>query len=541
MKKHNTVKVVLITMLLLLVLTWILPAAYYSGEYVDQGRVQMGLFDLFNYPLTSLSYFGYIAFYMILVGGFYGILYKIPAYRTFLDKIVKVSKGKEKIVLSAIIVIFAALTSICGVQYGLVLFIPFVISLVLLMGYDKIVAALVTVGSISAGLIGSTYAANNTSILTSYLNLDFKYQIGVRFVLLFVGIALVIFNTLMYIKKSMTDVKVEKKTVKAVEEKVKKEEVVASKSSSSKSTAKKSSSKSTKSSKTSSKSKSTSKSSKSRKSDNKAALKDEDIIVVRETKNDNSDLVPEMVDSKHKIWPFVVTSILLFVLFVLAFIVWGDNGFGVKAFDTATKNVTEFKLFGFPLFAKLLGTFNSFGNWTITDLALPMAFVILLLVIIYKVKLNDVFDGFIAGAKKALAPAVIVILIYTVLVLVTYHPFQLTIYKALLGLGKGFNIVTTVFVSILSSFFNADMAYSFQSVIPYYTSVVTNADNYGTAGIIFQSMYGFTMIFAPTSVVLMSALSLLNISYKEWLKATWKLLLELFIVLLIIFIILALA
>lgn len=544
MKKHNTFKVVLITMFLLLVLTWILPAAYYSGEYVDQGRVQMGLFDLFNYPLTSLSYFGYISLFMILVGGFYGILHKIPAYRTFLDKIVSFSKGKEKIILSIIIVIFAALTSICGVQYGIILFVPFVISLVLLMGYDKIVAAMVTVGSITAGLVGTTFAANNTNILTASLNLDFKYQIGVRFVLLFVGIALVIFNTLMYIKKSMVAVKVEKKTVKAVEEKVEKvslkvEEKPASKASS-KATAKNSTSKTNKSTKNNSK-KTTSKSSKSRKSDNKAALKDEDIIVVRETKNDNSDLVPEMVDSKHKVWPFVVTSLLLFVLFVLAFISWGDNGFGVKAFDNATKAVSEFQLFKFPLFAKLLGTFNSFGNWSITDLFLPMGLIILLLTIIYKIKLDDIIDGFIAGAKKALAPAVIVILIYSILVLVTYHPFQLTIYKALLGLGKGFNIVTTVFVSILAAFFNSDMSYSFQSVIPYYTSVVTNADNYGTVGIIFQAMYGFTMIFAPTSVVLMSTLSLLNVSYKEWLKAIWKLLLELFIVLLIIFIILALA
>ena len=42
MKKHNTFKVVLITLLVLMLLTWILPAAYYSGSYVDQGRVQMG-------------------------------------------------------------------------------------------------------------------------------------------------------------------------------------------------------------------------------------------------------------------------------------------------------------------------------------------------------------------------------------------------------------------------------------------------------------------------------------------------------------------
>ena len=53
-------------------------------------------------------------------------------------------------------------------------------------------------------------------------------------------------------------------------------------------------------------------------------------------------------------------------------------------------------------------------------------------------------------------------------------------------------------------------------------------------------MYGVAMLVAPTSLVLMGILSYLKVSYKEWLKTIWKLLLELFIVLLIIFIILAL-
>ena len=70
MKKHNTFKVVLITLIVLLVLSWIFPAAYFSGEYIDQGRVQMGLADVFNYFMTSLSYFGHYALYLILVGAF---------------------------------------------------------------------------------------------------------------------------------------------------------------------------------------------------------------------------------------------------------------------------------------------------------------------------------------------------------------------------------------------------------------------------------------------------------------------------------------
>ena len=525
MKKHNTIKVVLITILVLLLLTWILPAAYYSGEFVDQGRVQMGLFDLFNYPLTALSYFGYIGLFLILVGGFYGILYKIPAYRAFLDRIVKSANKHEAVSISTMVIVLALLVSICGVQIGIALFIPLIVSIILLMGYDKIVAALVTVGSISAGLIGSTYAYANVSVLTSTLALKLDYQIGVRFVILLVGIVLVIFNTLMYMKTN-GKVKVTDKIEKEVKEMEEKVEEVKKEVTKKVNTAKKTAAKKTGTKKTTAK-KSTS--SKTRKSVNKAALMDEDVIVV-----------PKKVLGSHNIWPFVVTFTLLFVVFVLAFITWGDNGFGVKLFDNMTKSFQEFKLFKFPLFAKVFGTINSFGNWSITDMFLPMFLTIVLLVIIYKVKLDDVFDGFVEGVKKALAPAFISLLIYTVLVLVTYHPFQLTIYKAVLGMTKGFNIITTSIVAIIASLLNGDAAYSFQSVIPYYASVVTKTGNYPLVAVIFQSMYGLTMLVAPTSLILMATLSFLKVSYKDWLKNSWKLLVELFVVLLIVFIILAL-
>ena len=551
MKKHNVIKVVLVTILLFLLLSWILPAAYYSGEYVDQGRVQMGLFDMFNYPMTAIAYFGYVAFYFILVGGFYGILYKIPAYRLFLERIVEKAKGKENICLAIMIILISLLVSVCGVHIAYALFIPLIVSYILLLGYDKITALFVTVGSISVGLIGSTYAYSNMSVLMQTLNLKLDYNIGVRFVILLVGMVLVIFNTLMYNKSHKVEVHAsknddkkknipEKMEVKEVEVEEEEEEIVEvkkevpKKKEENKNTSKNSNSKNNTSKKGNSSKKS---SSKSKKNVHKAALMDEDVIVV---KAEEEALVPKMSSKKTKIAPIVVIFSLLFILFVLAFIPWGDNGFKIKFFTDLTKNTTEFKLFGFPLFAKVLGNFNAFGSWTVTDLFLPMFLSILLLTIIYRVKFNDIVDGFLEGAKKAIAPAFIAILMYTVLVMWTYHPFQMTIYKAVLGWAKGFNVATTVIVSILSGFFNSDIAYSFQSVLPYYVSVVNKVKDYSLVGVIFQSMYGFTMLVAPTSLILMATLSYVGESYKNWLKNAWKLLVELFVILLIVFIILAL-
>ena len=554
MKKHNTVKVVLIAILVFLLLSWILPAAYYSGEYVDQGRVQMGLFDLLNYPLTALSYFGYIGFYLILVGGFYGVLYKIPAYRSFLDRIVKSFKGKEMIFISIVVVLFAAAVSICGLQVGFAFFVPLVVSVILLMGYDKIVAALTVIGSMTVGIAGSTFAYSNVNMLTSILSLKLDYQIGVRFVILLVGIVLVIFNIFMYIKRN-NNVKIDNASSKKIDkakddeeddnddnlEEVKVEKVVKTTTKSKNNSSKSSNNKKGKSSNAKKGSSKSTNTSKSRKSDNKAALKNDEVIVVKESRmNDEDYLVPASNDKTHKIWPFVCGFTLMFILMVLSFITWGEGGFGVSLFDDITTSVTKFELFGFPIFAKVLGTVNSFGNWTLSDLFLPIILLTLLVSLIYKVKLDDILDGFAAGAKKALAPALVSILVYAVLVINTYHPYQLVIYKTVLGWSKGFNIVTTVLVSILSGIINSDIAYSIQSVMPYYTSIVTKSDNYAFAAVIYQSMYGLTMMFAPTGLILMSTLAYLRVSYGQWLKNVWKLLLEFFVILLIIFIILAL-
>ena len=489
MKKHNTVKVVLITLLVILLLSWILPAAYYSSGYVDQGRVQMGLFDLFAYPTTTLSYFGYIALFMLVVGGFYGVLNKIGAYRKLLDNISNSFKKNGKLVLSIMMVLLAIITSICGLQLGLIMFFPFLIAIILLMGYDKIVAALTVVGSTMIGIAGSTFAYGNTSVIISTLSVKITSNMLVKVIILVLGLALLIFNTIRYINSLEKKSKTVKKT-----------------------TTKKTDSK-------------------------KAATKNDSVKSLFAAKIE--DFVPEETKSKAKVWPLIVVFGIVFVIMILAFISW-TGAFNCSIFEDATTAVKGFKIFGFEIFGKILGNVNAFGSWTLTELMAVMILASGLLMVIYKVKFNEGLQAFITGAKRALEPAVLVVLIYTCLVAVTYHPFQLVIYKFLFGFTKGFNVFTSVIAAILASVFNADPLYAFQSVLPYLASIVTDKTVYSVIAVVYQAMYGVTMLVAPTSVVLMAVLSYLGVSYKEWFKNIWKLLLELLVVLLIIFTILVL-
>lgn len=537
MKKHNTIKVILGMTLICVILTWIINAASFSSEFVDQGKLQMGLFDLFNYPLTALTYFGYISIYIICVGGFYGILNKIPAYSKLLDNISNGLKKHGKLSISLIIVLLAVITSVCGLQLGLFLFFPLIASIVLLMGYDKIVVALTLVGSTMVGVIGTTYGYGNIGMLVQNLGLKMTDNIPFKVAVLILGLFLLILNTLLYINKknpvSTKEEKVEEIEAEKVEEvkvaKVSKDEkakeastkktTTKAKTTTKKATGKTTTAKKNTTTKTTSKSKS--------KNNNKAAALDEEVIVSKKT------------EKKVKTWPLIVGFIILLVVMILAFIPW-STVFGIDLFSEAVNSIGKFKIFGFELFAKLLGTYNAFGEWTITDMLFPMGFVVILLAIIYNIKFSDIIDGFAEGAKKALAPAATTLLIYVILVINVYHPFQLTIYKAILGTSSNLNVVTSSLTALLSGVLNVEPIYAFQSVIPYLTSVVTNSEVYPIISIIFPAMYGLSMIFAPTSVVLMSVLSYIEVSYKDWLKATWKLILELLVVLLILFTILIL-
>lgn len=474
MKKHNALKVVIITLLLFALLTWILPCATYQTEYTELGRYQAGLFDILSYQSTVLGYFGYVALFVLVVGGFYGVLYKTGAYRRMLDSLVKKFKGKEVICLVVIMALFAFLTSFAGLQLALLMLFPFVISLVLMMGYNKSTAVAVTAGSVAVGLMGTTFSYNTTQVLQQYLSVELTDLIWAKIILLVLGVVLLALFVLKFGKKAST-----------------------------------------------------------KKVDDKEEFIPEE---VKTTKGKEKDK-----DKKHKVkvWPLVLILDLILLVTILGFIPW-NGAFGITLFEDITTAITEFELFGFPIFGKILGAVSPFGYWTLVELVTVMLLAIIILKFVYKIKWDDVFEGFGKGVRRALVPALIVILIYTCLVLTTYDPYQLVIYKFILGLTKGFNIFTTGLVVVISSIFNGDPLYAFYSVLPYFVSVVTDTNNYQLIAVIFQSLYGIVTLVAPTSIPLMVTLAYTNTSYKDWFKYIWKLLVALLVLAFIVFTVLLL-
>ena len=469
-KMSTTTKWVLFAIIITVLLTWILPTSYYQYSLVSDGtRNQVGLFDLFSYPTVALSYFGNIVVYILVIGGFYGVLYKIGAYGKLLNKIAEKAKGKEIIILSVIMVLLAVLTSISGASLGLLMIVPFIISLVLLMGYDKITAAMVTVGSIAVGMIGttisSTYVAgdygieaqNGMGIVNSILQTNSTDLIIAKLIILVIGLALLIIFTIYHGKKNK----------------------------------------------------------------------------IKEVNKEETILVPSVIAKKSKIWPIILIFDIIFIIMILSQISW-TTVFKINLFSDITTAVSNFKIFGFPIFGKLLGNVPAFEQWTIENITVLLLIGSLILSLIYKMNFKEYIDGLVSGAKKALKPAVLVALIYCVLVIANLHPFILTIVKPLIS--SKFNVFTAILTSFISSIFNVDMYYAASNVLPYLTSVMTDTTVYSKLALVWQTMYGFTALVAPTSVILIAILSYLDIPYGKWLKSNWKLILSILLMILLVLI-----
>lgn len=458
MKKNNILKVVGITLLLVVLFTWIFPSSHYDGSsVVNDGRLQVGLFTLFDYFSAIISSFGHIPLFILAVGGFYGVLYQTNGYRNLLDRIVKKYQGREWIFLTIVMLIFGVITSVSGLSFGLFFLFPFVITVILLMGYSKITSLLVTVGSVCVGILGTTYSTVLTSGINYYLGTIAGDELITKIVILVLGLILLIVNTLFYARKH------------------------------------------------------------------------------KKNEPRKGFLYPVSNNKSTKTWPIIVVFDLVLLIMILSFISWTEV-FEITVFEKALTAINEFKIGDFNIFAKLLGSVKAFGQWILSDLISLVIVATGFVALLCRVKFDDMVKGFGAGAKKALRPAFIVTLVYLVLAVSYFNPVTLTITEPLIKLTKDFNVVTTSGAAFVSHLLNVDLDYS-SNLLFYVSSVFTAEGLAGIMALIWQATYGFAMLFVPTSAILVAGLSYLNVSYFRWLKAIWKFLLQLLVVLLAVFLI----
>ncbi len=513
--KKKLLKVIGISFLIYVILSWIIPVGTYSsGELTTNGIDPVGLIDLFNTPINAFITFILYGVVFVTIGGLYGVMEKTGALEKVTDSMGRAFKGKEKGFLILTVILFAVLSSLTGLILPLFALVPLFAAVLFAMNYDKITVVASTVGSLLVGSVASTYGFNITGYTKNLLGLDMNNQIVAKIILLVILIIILIVIILTSSKKNMKKEIKEAKTSK-VEKEVKevKEETKETKTSSTKTTKKttkaSSSKKAPKTAKTGTKSNTKKKSTKS---NTKAFAVSKPVKKVSEKK-------------KISAVPMVIIFVLMIIICLIGMYNW-YYAFGIDTFSSIHEAIMGVEIKDFPIFEHLLSGLSELGYWSNVEFVGAMLITSAIIAWIYKLSLNDFIDSFVQGAKKWIPTACLAALASVILYILYQASYTGTgtlvdtINAKVFELTDGFNVITTGIATLIGSFFFNDLYYLLADLSMFVTGF--DAATLTNAGFLIQSIYGIAMLIFPTSVFLIAGLSIFNVSYKEWMKYIWK-------------------
>ena len=524
--KRKLLKVIGISFLIYVVLSWIIPVGTYSnGELTTNGIDPVGLIDLFNAPIQAFITFILYGVVFATIGGLYGVMERTGALEKVTDRMSHAFEGKERVFLVITVVLFTLLSSITGLILPLFVLVPLFAAVLFAMNFDKVTVLASTVGSLLVGSVASTYGFNITGYTANLLALDMNNQIVAKVILLvLLTIALctvVLMTSKKDMKKELKEAKMnkEEKEVKEVKEekKVKASETKTAKKKAAATSSKKTSKESTKKApKTTAKKASTKTTGKKKAAKGKANTKA--FAVAKPVKK---------VSEKSKVSavPMVIIFLLMLIVCLIGMYNWYYS-FGIEVFSNIHEAIMGVQIGDFPIFEHLLSGVSELGYWSNIDLAAMMIIASAIIAWIYKLSFNDYMESFIAGVKKWL-PTAIYAALASVILYILYQASYAgtgtlvdTINAKIFDLTDGFNVLTTGAASLIGSFFYNDLYYLLAAL----TSFVSGFDaaSLSVAGLLIQSVYGVAMLIFPTSVILVAGLSLFDVSYKEWMKYIWK-------------------
>ncbi|MXQ49412.1 YfcC family protein [Streptococcus pneumoniae] len=170
-KIPSSYTVLFIISAIMAVLTWFIPAGSYdtsetgaviSGTYKTVESNPQGIFDVLMAPVRGmLGVEGtdgaiQVSFFILMVGGFLGVVNKTGALDTGIASVVRKNKGREKLLIFILMPLFALGGTTYGMGEETMAFYPLLIPVMMAVGFDSIVAiAIILIGS-QIGCLAST-------------------------------------------------------------------------------------------------------------------------------------------------------------------------------------------------------------------------------------------------------------------------------------------------------------------------------------------------------------------------------------------------
>ena len=216
-------------------LTWVVPSGHYelganadgdevpiAGTYQQQDKVtteavdgeevttdvRQGLWEVVKAPIEgTLRSEGAtqgaidVMLFVLILGGFLGIVMKTGALDALFGSIIKKLKGREIWIIPILMIFFALGGTTYGMQEETVAFYALVIPLVLAAGYNGLTAAMVIILGAGVGVLGSTVNPFSTGIASGFADVSIGDGIIPRLLILVLTLVAAIWFTMRYAAK----------------------------------------------------------------------------------------------------------------------------------------------------------------------------------------------------------------------------------------------------------------------------------------------------------------------------------------------------
>jgi uncharacterized ion transporter superfamily protein YfcC len=162
-----------------------------------------GNVDVFN----SGELFGAIdvALFILVIGGFIAITMKTGAIQAGIALIVRRLHGRERLLIPILMTVFAIGGTTFGMAEESLAFYALVITVMIAAGYDALTGALIVLLGCGIGVMGSTVNPFATGIASGFANISLTEGLGLRLVILILGLAVGIWFVLRYAERVRHD------------------------------------------------------------------------------------------------------------------------------------------------------------------------------------------------------------------------------------------------------------------------------------------------------------------------------------------------
>lgn len=195
------------------IFTYIVPAGTYdydneipvAGSYHLVDAEPQGLWDVFQAPIKGFKSALDVALFILILGGFLGVVFETKAIDSALGSILKKLNGKEKYLIPILMIFFA----IGGTTYGMaeetIAFYPLIIPIILASGYDLVTVIMIVFLGSGVGVLGGLVDPFAVGIASELAGISIGEGIEFRAIILMLGSIWAITFTMRYASKVKSD------------------------------------------------------------------------------------------------------------------------------------------------------------------------------------------------------------------------------------------------------------------------------------------------------------------------------------------------